>query len=74
MVARDCCVIEKICCCVLVHCWVSEAAMCVVLMILHGDCRLVWLVVGVWGVLCENCIVDASIFILVEEFFDCKFA
>ena len=43
-------------------------------MIPRVDRRLVWLVVGVWGVLCENCIVDASIFILVEEFFDCKFA
>ena len=45
---------------------------CCCLVILHVDCCVV--VVGVWGVLCENCIVDASIFILVEEFFDCKFA
>ena len=60
----------------LLRCWVSGAAqVCVSLL---GPCRepaavvVAWCHVGV--VLCENCIVDASIFILVEEFFDCKFA
>ena len=47
----------------LVHCWVSGAALgcsCWALM-LAGRVGCGWLCVGV--VLCENCIVDASIFL-----------
>ena len=48
---------------VLVHCWVSGAALVVpVGPLLHGWLLVLWLFVcGV--VLCENCIVDASIFL-----------
>ena len=47
---------------VLVHCWVSGAALVVPV---GPSCRLVtWLWLVVCGVvLCENCIVDASIFL-----------
>ena len=48
---------------VLVHCWVSGAALVVpVGPYVHGWLQCLWLFVcGV--VLCENCIVDASIFL-----------